>query len=137
MTGFISYRMLSKPVPPAGKASENDRREFWTAMRTQVPTSASQARAILGAWQSGDKRRLEAELERVETTIAADAAEEERLELLSEIAHGLRTADQPFSDQLYGSLLAHLAFSSRNAMNARYSTPVSTSGRAALVTALQ
>lgn len=106
-------------------------------MRTQVPTSASQARAILGAWQSGDKRRLEAELERVETTIAADAAEEERLELLSEIAHGLRTADQPFSDQLYGSLLAHLAFSSRNAMNARYSTPVSTSGRAALVTALQ
>jgi hypothetical protein len=112
-------------------------KRVWTAMHTQLSSSAYQARAILGAWQSGDKQRLHAELERVEMPAASDAAEEERLELLSEVANGLRMADQPFGDRVYGSLLAHLAFSSRDAMNAGYSSRLSACGRAAAVAALQ
>ncbi|MBV9267747.1 MAG: hypothetical protein JO061_16380 [Acidobacteriaceae bacterium] len=84
-------------------------------MQAQFSGSAYQARAILGAWQSRDKNRLDQELERVGTASEADAGEQERLELLAEIAGELRTTDQPFGDEVYGSLLAHLAFTGRRA----------------------
>jgi hypothetical protein len=84
-------------------------------MDTQPSTSASQARAILGAWQSGDKKRLNAQLDGLATPLVPDAAEQERLELLREIAKELRKTSQPFEDAVCGSLLAHLAFSSRRA----------------------
>jgi hypothetical protein len=77
----------------------------------QLFSSAHQARAILGAWQSGDANRLHRELDRVRSMHAVDAAEEERLELLSEIAREMSNAKPGANDPVYGSLLEHLAFS--------------------------
>jgi hypothetical protein len=103
-------------------------------MQTHFPVSAYQARVILGASQSGDVRRINAELERVGQLKATDAAEEERLELLSGIADELRSSEQPFGDELYGSLLEHLA---NLGGRRRGPTPVLGRGRAVAATALQ
>jgi hypothetical protein len=112
---------------------ETTEETFGRQMQIQSSRSASQARAILGAWQSGDKQRLSAELERLPAPLATDAAEEERLELLCEVANELRMAGQPFDDKVCGSLLAHLAFSSRSGMSAGCSTVISSRRAAAAV----
>lgn len=79
-------------------------------MQTQQSSSAHHAKAILGAWHSGDSCRLRNELDRAQNLHAADSAEEERLELLSEIAREMSTRDTETGDPVYESLLAHLAF---------------------------
>lgn len=76
----------------------------------QLSGSAHQARAILGAWHSGDATRLHQELNRVGSLRAFDAAEQERLELLSEIAQEMSSGGPSTNDPVYGSLLEHLAF---------------------------
>jgi hypothetical protein len=80
-------------------------------MHTQPSSSTQHARAILGAWHSGDSYRLQSELDRAQNLHAADSGEEERLELLSEIAREMSTREAEIDDPVYGSLLAHLAFS--------------------------
>lgn len=105
-------------------------------MHTQFSNSAYQAKAILGAWHSGDTSRLQVELDRVDGLEAADAAEEERLELLVEIARELRDVNRGSGIAVCGSLLEHLASSGRGASRRR---PIQASGygRAAAATALQ
>jgi hypothetical protein len=75
--------------------------------------SAHQAQAILGALQTGDAERLRQELERVKrlNPHTPDAAESERIELLSEIARELRTAGKAteYGSEVYCGLLEHLA----------------------------
>jgi hypothetical protein len=100
-------------------------------MHTQTASSAQHARAILGAWHSGDSCRLQQELDRVQNLHAADAAEEERLELLSEIAREMSSVEAETNDPVYGSLLAHLAFVGPSS---RRVTGVSGYGRAAAAT---
>lgn len=104
-------------------------------MQTQVSSSAYQARAILGAWQSGDNHRLGQELDRVNGMQSVDAAEQERLELLSEIARELRAGGRS-GKAVYGSLLEHLA-STAQPSNTVQTTQSSGYGRAATATALQ
>jgi hypothetical protein len=79
-------------------------------LHTQLSNSAHQARAILGAWHSGDAHRLNVELNRVRGLRAVDSADEERLELLAEIAREMSSAAPGANDPVYGSLLEHLAF---------------------------
>ena len=93
--------------------------EIGSKMHTQLSNSAHQARAILGAWHSGDARRLDIELKRVGSLRAMDSADEERLELLEEIAREMRTGAAPTTDPVYGSLLEHLAFPASNRRPAR------------------
>lgn len=104
-------------------------------MQTQVSSSAYQAKAILGAWHSGDANRLREELDRVSGMKAFDAAEEERLELLSEIARELSAANHQ-GDAVCGSLLEHLASTGQPARGQR-ATRLSGYGRAAAAAALQ
>lgn len=103
-------------------------------MQTQHFSSAYQAKAILGAWHSGDTIRLHQELDLVSVMTPLDSAEEERLELLSEIARELRSANAVSGDVVYGSLLEHLASSGKPA---RRAIRVSGSVWAAAATALQ
>lgn len=105
-------------------------------MQTHFSGSAHQAKAILGAWHSGDTERLHKELDRVSALQPVDSAEEERLELLSEIARELRQAGQPSGVAVCGSLLEHLAFPGQPAIRRR-ATRLSGYGRAAAATALQ
>jgi hypothetical protein len=105
-------------------------------MQTHFSGSAHQAKAILGAWHSGDTERLRKELDRVSAIRPADSAEEERLELLSEIARELRQAAQPSGVAVCGSLLKHLASSGQPALQRR-ATRALEYGRAAAATALQ
>ena len=105
-------------------------------MQTHFSGSAYQAKAILGAWHSGDSARLQRELDRVDALEAVDSEEEERLELLSEIARELRQSEASSGDSVYGSLLEHLAFSGRISPS-RPATRVSGFGRVAAATALQ
>jgi hypothetical protein len=102
-------------------------------MQTQFSNSSYQAKAILGAWHSGDANRLEAELNRVKGLKALDSADEEKLELLAELAHELRNTNP--GDAVCGSLLEHLAFAGQPAR--RRTIRVSESARAAAATALQ
>lgn len=85
-------------------------------MQIHYSDSSYQAKAILGAWQTGDEERLREELDRVKRTKCEvlDSGEAERLELLSEIARELGTSNQPFtndSSQVCCNLLEHLAAS--------------------------
>lgn len=88
-------------------------------MQTQLPKSAYQAQAILGAWTSGDVQRFCHELDDVSRCTAepVESEEKERIELLCAIAEDLRVASiQPLADEpnnIYGNLLRHLAFSRR------------------------
>ena len=104
-------------------------------MQPQVSNSAYQAKAILGAWHSGDRTRLCKELDRVSGIRPADSGEEERLELLSEIARELRDTNRP-ADAVCDSLLEHLAFCGQPVRSGR-ATRFSEYGRAAAATALQ
>lgn len=81
-------------------------------MQTHVSESSFQARAILGAWHSGDRQRLNLELNGlcILTHTAPDSGEQERLELLAEIADELRSASAGSSAEVVCSLLEHLAF---------------------------
>ena len=103
-------------------------------MQTQISGSAHQANAILGAWHSGDATRLREELDRVPGLQAIDAGEQERLELLSEIACQMSRRESVSDDPVYGFLLEHLAsFPSRQ----HQITQSSGYGRAAAAAALQ
>ena len=87
-------------------------------MVTEIAGSATQAKAILGAWQEGDTQRLCETLAKVEYSPSAcyDAAEEERLELLFAIASEWRTEGGPLAESasdVYRKLLRHLAFPDR------------------------
>jgi hypothetical protein len=88
-------------------------------MQTQLPKSAYQAQAILGAWTSGDVGRFCHELDHVSRCAAepAEVEERERIELLCAIAEDLRIPSiQPLPNDpnnIYCSLLRHLAFSRR------------------------
>lgn len=93
--------------------------------------SANQAKAILGAWHSGDRSHLTEELARVNGLQSMDSGEQERLELLSAIAVELRGTDPAAPDAACGALLEHLAFSRRRAIRS------SEYGRAAAAAALQ
>lgn len=79
--------------------------------------SADQARAILGAWNSGNIQLFRQELDRVQDcpVEASESEEMERIELLRAIAADLRVpAIQPAAgdpDNIYSNLLRHLAFS--------------------------
>src|SRR5450631_3317146 len=95
-------------------------------MRTQLADSSYQAKAILGAWRTGDKDRLRTELERVTVVKykGFDSGEVERMELLGEIARELRSSSEALSgdsSRVYCSLLEHLAYSGQRA-TAGYST---------------
>jgi hypothetical protein len=89
-------------------------------MQIHMSGSAHQARAILGAWHSGDADRLHVELGRAQKLHAMDSAEEERLELLAEIAREMSATDAGADDPVYGSLLAHLAFVGPRSARPRY-----------------
>ena len=82
-------------------------------MQAYSTSSASQARAILCALQTNDRGLLQQELKRVEpASNFFDAAEAERMELLSEIARELQGESEPFgsgSVTVYRDLLQHLA----------------------------
>jgi hypothetical protein len=106
------------------------------AMQTQLSGSAYQAKAILGAWHSGDAHLLRQELDGVSGLRAADSAEEERLELLSEIAREMSSQENLAEDPVCSSLLEHLAFSGMTRFRPR-ATRASGFGRAAMGAALQ
>jgi hypothetical protein len=108
-------------------------------MQTQVSSSAYQAKAILGAWHSGDRNRLFEELDRVNDLRPVDSAEEERLELLSEIARELRNVHRPSENAVFDSLLEHLASPAQQRRSASHRNVIRPSeyGRAAAATALQ
>lgn len=82
-------------------------------MQAYSPSSATQARAILCALQANDRGLLQIELNRVDRSAKPyDAAESERMELLSEIARELQTESEPFASSsvsVYRDLLQHLA----------------------------
>jgi hypothetical protein len=88
-------------------------------MLTEVVTqSATQARAILGAWQEGNPERLSQELGQAQylPSVSNDSAESERLELLSAIASDWQPAGHPLAQNacdVYRKLLNHLAFPER------------------------
>jgi hypothetical protein len=104
-------------------------------MQAQFTSSSHQAKAILGAWHSGDAHRLQQELDRVHKLQPVDSGEEERLELLAEIARELPEA-QRSGDSVYGSLLEHLAFAGQETSRRR-AIRVSGYGRAAAAAVLQ
>lgn len=111
-------------------------------MQTHFSGSAYQAKAILGAWHSGDSSRLQLELDRVADIQGVDSGEQERLELLAEIARELRSEERIANDPLCDSLLEHLAFpqrevSRRRSLGCRANRRVSGYAQAAAATALQ
>ena len=110
-------------------------------MQTHSPESSYQAKAILGAWRTGDEQRLRTELERVSRVKSEifDSGEAERMELLSVIAGELRSSSQPLtgdSSELYCNLLQHLAYSGRQGGRRQRAIP-SESGWAAKAALLQ
>ncbi len=87
-------------------------------MQTYSSYSALQARAILCALQTNDRGLLQQELKRVDGRANLyDAAEAERMELLSEIARELQMEAEPFASStanLFWDLLTHLAATPKN-----------------------
>jgi hypothetical protein len=120
----------------AGKGSVLAEENSGQEMQPHVSGTAYQAKVILGAWHSGDRNRLCQELDRVDGMEAIGTAEEERLELLCEIARELRDGRNESADAVYGSLLEHLA-SSGQPSRARRITRLSGYGWAAAATVLQ
>ena len=111
-------------------------------MQTQLADSSYQAKAILGAWRTGDKDRLRTELERVTVVKykGFDSGEVERMELLGEIARELRSSSEALSgdsSRVYCSLLEHLAYSGKRASGPRPVTPPWGRARVGPATVLQ
>ena|ERR1700722_12765760 len=83
-------------------------------MEIKFPDSATQARAILVALQSGDLRQVRWEVDAAATLIPSDSNtnEMERIDLLNGVARRLRGITQPLDDpsaQVCHELLRHLA----------------------------
>ena len=95
-------------------------------MRNQARTnSATQAQAILGAWQGGNIELFCRELHRAGDCVAEnfESEEGERIELLRAIASDLRVPSiQSLPDEpgnVYGHLLRHLACSQKATRSAK------------------
>jgi hypothetical protein len=83
-------------------------------MELKFPDSATQARAILLALQSGDLRQVRWEVDAVAALIPPESNtnETERIDLLNGVAGKLRGITQPLDDsnaQVCHELLRHLA----------------------------
>ena len=133
---FSSF--LSEILEKSQRGSDKKNRN----MQIQYSDSSYQAKAILGAWQARDEQRLNEELERVKRVNCKvlDSGEVERMELLSEIAHELRTSNQPFtsdSSQVCCNLLKHLALSGAQAGPRRAAILAWPHGPVAAATVLQ
>jgi hypothetical protein len=134
--------MFSLFCPELENSPEASDKSIREQMQTQPADSSYQAKAILGAWQTGDENRLRTELERVTVVKykGLDSGEVERLELLCEIARELRSSSEALtsdSSSVYCSLLEHLAYSGKQFSGPRPVTPIWRYERAAAVTVLQ
>jgi hypothetical protein len=126
------------PLVLPGNHVQNVRKDLWVQMQTQFSGSAYQAKAILGAWHSGDTDRLRAEADRIHSLETNDSGEQERLELLAGIANELGSGECAADGVVYDSLLAHLAFPEREAARRRrFTRRGSGCARAPWATALQ
>src|SRR5664279_3686743 len=104
-------------------------------MQTQLADSSYQAKAILGAWRTGDKDRVT-----VVKYGGLDSGEVERMELLGEIARELRSSSEALSSdssRVYCGLLEHLAYSGKRAGGPRPVTPPWGRARVGPATVLQ
>jgi hypothetical protein len=111
-------------------------------MQIHYSDSSYQAKAILGAWRTGDEQRLREELERAQRTTCdvMDSGEAERRELLSEIARELRASNQPLTSdasEVCCNLLEHLALSGGQAGRRRAAILAWPRGPVAAATVLQ
>ena len=111
-------------------------------MQIYSSDSAYQAKALLGALQTGNTERLRTELDRIDCTSrdVYDSGETERLELLSAIATSLQSLAQPChpeASDVYRNLLQHLASPGTERKQRRSTAPVLGYARAAAATLLQ
>jgi hypothetical protein len=85
----------------------------------ELTRSERDARKLLAAWNSGDLARLEAALSTIPESEASSAGEEERFELLREVARNIRgwvdeaSEDRQSELKMSLGLLRHLARATR------------------------